>query len=477
MVVVDPSTLVRAATDVDSIGASVEETTLAAALPTGTVLPLGADEVSAAITALFNGHAHEYHEIAAGAHRFHQKFAGLLAQAGQAYQQTEQAAEQLLRNIVTELEQPFTPFLLPPETPTPPLVPTNSSVGLIVGGTDNPFASKNWAVGELYLNKGTINSLLYTPEQFWPGTPQLGGLTLGQSVHQGVGLLGQAIQTQFAAGNHVTIWTTSQSSVLATDEIRTLMAQGSPYTDKLSFILTANPNNPNGGFFERFTGLYIPLLDVYVNGATPPNSPYVTSVYTNQYDAVADFPNYPLNVVSDLNAVLGSLGGQHNSIVPRTYYELPTSPGYTGNTTYYMSLDNGLPLVQPLRILGIPGNAVADLLQPDLRVIVDMGYASGQYADIPTPAQLFGIPNPQAILPALATGTMQGVQAFGVDVGLLPQTYFPNAYPYLPSLDPGLNIPTGQPSVTAISLLTGAEGQLMDSLGLIPSWDQCEWLR
>ncbi|HTQ16095.1 PE-PPE domain-containing protein, partial [Mycobacterium sp.] len=142
------------------------------------------------------------------------------------------------------------------------------------------------------------------------------------------------------------------------------------------------------------------------------------------------------------------------------------------HTTYYMSLDNGLPLVQPLRSLGVPGNAIADLLQPDLRVIVDLGYASGQYADIPTPAQLIGIPNPQTVLPALATGTVQGVQAFGVDVGLLPQSMFPNAYPYLPVLDPGLNIPMGQPSVTAVSLLTGAEGQLMDSLGLIPSWDQ-----
>ena len=122
--------------------------------------------------------------------------------------------------------------------------------------------------------------------------------------------------------------------------------------------------------------------------------------------------------------------------------------------------------------LGLPGTAVADLLQPDLRVLVDLGYASGQYADIPTPAQLFGIPNPQTVLPALATGTVQGLQAFGVDVGLLPQSMFPNAYPYLPSLDLGLNIPTGQPSVTAVSLLTGAERQVMDSLGLIPSCAQ-----
>ncbi|HTQ20852.1 PE-PPE domain-containing protein [Mycobacterium sp.] len=467
----DGAALAQAASEVAGISTPLREATLAAAASTSTVLPPGADEVSAAITTLVNGHAQEYQQIAAGAQRFHEQFAGLLAQSGQTYQQTEQAAEQFLRDIVTELEQPFTPFLVPPETPTPPTVPSDSSVGLILGGTDSPFASKNWAAGPLYLN-GSVNSLLYTPEQFWPITPQLGGMTLGQSVHEGVGLLDQALLTQFAAGNHVTVWTMSQSSVVATEEIRSLMAQGSPYTGQLSFVLTGNPNNPNGGFFERFTGLYIPLLDADLNGATPPDSPYATSVYTNQYDGVADFPNYPLNVVSDVNAILGATpSSQHNYIVPRTYYELPTSPDYHGHTTYYMSLDDGLPLTQPLRLLGGPGNAVADLLQPDLRVIVDLGYASGQYADIPTPAQLVGIPNVPVVLNALATGTVQGVQAFGVDAGLLPQSMFPDAYPYLPVLDPGLNLATGQPSVTAISLVLGAEHRLMDNLGLIPSWD------
>ena len=40
------------------------------------------------------------------------------------------------------------------------------------------------------------------------------------------------------------------------------------------------------------------------------------------------------------------------------------------------------------------------------------------------------------------------------------------------ALDPQLNFTTSQPSVTGISLLTGAEHQLMNSLDLIPEWDQ-----
>ncbi|HTQ22374.1 PE-PPE domain-containing protein [Mycobacterium sp.] len=472
MTYADIAALDQAAADVDSIGTSLEEATLAALTPTSTMLPAGADEISTAIAALFNSHATEFQQIAALAQRFHARFGQLLGHAADAYQCTEQAAEQMLRDAVAEIEQPFTSLLGAAPTPVPPPVPTNSDVGLILGGTNKPFAQQFLAAGPMYMPE-KLSYLLYTPEQAWPLTPELGKLTLGQSLSQGTQLLDQAIRTQVAAGNHVTVWTESQSSVVATEDIRSLMAHGSPYTDQLSFVLTGDPSNPNGGFFQRFNGLYAPLLDWNIHNATPSDSPYVTSIYTNQYDAVADFPNYPLNIVSDLNAVLGMAAGQHDCLLPHAgFHELPTSPGYTGDTTYYMSLDPTLPLVQALRLLGLPGTAVADLLQPDLRVLVDLGYASGQYADIPTPAQLFGIPNPQTVLPALATGTVQGLQAFGVDVGLLPQSMFPNAYPYLPSLDLGLNIPTGQPSVTAVSLLTGAERQVMDSLGLIPSCAQ-----
>lgn len=462
--------LTQAAADVGNIETALEEANALAVPPTTSMLAPGADEVSAAITALLSGHAQAYQELAAQAAGFHRQFTALLAQAGAAYQTTEQASEQLLGDPVMKVQQPLAPLLPSPNTtPVPPRVPTDSSIGLILGGTFSPFNPKCLSAASLY-NLPQLNSLLYTPEQFWPVTPQLGGLTLDQSIAKGTSLLNQEIQTQWAAGNHVTVWGTSQSAVIETDEIRNLMAQGSPNTNKLSFILTGDPNNPNGGALERFTGAYIPLVNASANGATPANSPYPTAIYTDQYDPVADFPNYPLNAVSDLNAVMGL--GQHNYLLPRTYYQLPTSPGYSGNTTYYMSLDNQLPLVEPLQMLGAAGNAVADLLQPDLRVIVDMGYSTGDYANLATPAQLIEIPNVPVIAHDLATGAVQGVHAFGVDLGLLPQSYFPNAYPYLPALDPQLNFTTGQPSVTGISLLTGAEHQLMNSLGLIPKWDQ-----
>jgi len=252
-----------------------------------------------------------------------------------------------------------------------------------------------------------------------------------------------------------------------------------PNPGTLSFFLTGDPGNPNGGFFERFTGLYIPLWDLMLNGATPPDSPFATVIFTDQYDMVADFPQYVLNPVSDLNAVVGFLvwHGPHDyvDLMPTQIsnaIQLPTSPGYSGNTRYYEMPTQNLPLVTPLRYLPQPyGNALADLLQPDLRVLVDMGYGSGQYADIPTPASLFELPNVFTIVPDLANGAVQGPQAALVDLGLLPQSMMPTGYPFNPVVDPGLNVPLPQSSVTGVSLLTGFEGQLMRASGLIPSWD------
>jgi hypothetical protein len=489
-----PLGLASVAEDVDKIGAALQEANAVAASRTSSILPAGADEVSAAVTPLFINQSRIYRELLAEGQLFEQRFVQLLSAAAASYTGTEQAALQALRDAVGELEAPLASFAAqaenPPPTSIPPLnVPQNSSVALIVGGTTFPLPDGKY-VGSIMTNfldnpalsplTGGLGQSLYTPEQFWPFTPQLGNLTLGQSVSQGVQLLNTAINTELSAGNNVVVYGTSQSSLLATVEIRNLMAMGSPHVGELSFFLTGNPNTPDGGFFERFPGLYIPLVDVLFNGATPPNSPYHTVIFSNQYDMVTNWPKYVLNPVSDLNAFMGFalFHGTHDyvDLTPgqiANAIELPTSPGYTGETRYYELLTQNLPLVAPLR-LNLPapyGNALADLLQPDLRVIVDMGYGSGEYADIPTPASLFELPNPFTIVPDLLNGAVQGPQAALVDLGILPQSMMPTGYPFNPVLDPGLNFPLPQSSVTGVSLLTGFEGRLMRALGLVPSWD------
>ena len=167
-------------------------------------------------------------------------------------------------------------------------------------------------------------------------------------------------------------------------------------------MLVGDPNNPDGGLLERFPGFYIPFLNVHFNGATPPNSPYPTSIYTIQYDGIADAPQYPLNVVSDLNAFLGYfvLHSNYPFLTPDQVagaVQLATSPGYTGNTQYYMVMTQNLPLIQFIRDIPYAGPPIADIFQPDLRVLVDLGYGDigpgGGYANLPTPASLFSVPN------------------------------------------------------------------------------------
>jgi hypothetical protein len=249
---------------------------------------------------------------------------------------------------------------------------------------------------------------------------------------------------------------------------------GSPHASNLSFVLVGDPNNPVGGILARFPGFYIPVLDVAFNGATPPNSPYHTLIYTAQYDGIADAPQYPLNIISDVNALMGYFyihntypmltAGQVGNAV-----QLPTSPGYTGNTTYYMLMTQNLPLLQPIRDIPYAGPPIADIFQPDLRVLVDMGYADfgpgANYADVPTPAGLFALPNPFTIVPDLALGTVLGpygaVVEIGVESGLTSPAYFPNIYPWVPSINPGLHFSFGQPTTTLLSEMSaGLGGQL-----------------
>ncbi|HZE15706.1 MAG TPA: PE-PPE domain-containing protein, partial [Mycobacterium sp.] len=94
-----------------------------------------------------------------------------------------------------------------------------------------------------------------------------------------------------------------------------------------------------------------------------------------------------------------------------------------------------LPLLDPLRQIPVVGNPLAELVQPDFRVIVDLGYGDG-YANVPTPAGLFHFVNPLTVGSELLTGAQQGVVAALVDIGLLPSTDLPTTYPYLPLVEP-----------------------------------------
>ncbi|MFN6541914.1 PE-PPE domain-containing protein [Mycolicibacterium nivoides] len=280
-----------------------------------------------------------------------------------------------------------------------------AATALIMGGTGMKALGDphQWGAGtyldqvnDTYLSDRHLDEddlkWVQTPEQFWPAT-SLTDISFDTSVARGVLSLNNAVMS--TPGEKVVVGY-SQSANIATREKRNLAelrAQGAtvPSPDELSFVFVANPNRPNGGILARFEGLYIPILGVSFDGATPDDE-YTTIDVARQYDLIADFPKYPLNLLADLNALMGYVYLHPNygsSVVdlndPSTY------DSYTsGNTTYYLVHTEHLPLLQPFRDIGIPA-PVIDLVEPTLRVLIELAYDR-------TPANM-GVPTRAGLIP------------------------------------------------------------------------------
>ena len=66
-VIAAPEYVAAAASDLANIGSSLGSANMAALAPTSGVLAAGADEVSAAVAALFSGHARAFQQLSAQA--------------------------------------------------------------------------------------------------------------------------------------------------------------------------------------------------------------------------------------------------------------------------------------------------------------------------------------------------------------------------------------------------------------------------
>jgi len=431
--------MAAAATDLATIGSTVREANAAAAALTTGLVPAAEDEVSTAIAGLFGKYANEFQSLGAQAAAFHDRLVQTLNAAAGAYTATEAASTSVLQaaeqNVANAVNAPAELLLGHPLIGTGTSVSASSAlravmaaplaVGttLVMGGSGDEFVSNLTAFNKLFIQitpglEGSVPKALYTPEQFYPfGGPN--ELTLNASVSQGLQILDNALQPYSAAGTPVGVFGYSQSAVIASLEMRSLQAAGVP-SSAVQFALIGDIMNPNGGLLERFAGLNLAALGIDFYGATPSNA-YPTTIYAMEYDAWADVPRYPLNILSDLNIFESQTHFAYPNLTPTqvsSAIQLATS-GAT-QTTYYMIPTNDLPLLDPIRG-GIPifGNAIADLLQPDLTYLVNLGYGDPLYgwstspANVPTPAGLFPPLSAFQELPGLlASGTQLGVHNF-----------------------------------------------------------------
>ncbi|WP_264960824.1 PE family protein, partial [Mycobacterium kiyosense] len=102
-----PEALVAAASDVVGIGSTLQSANAAAALPTTSVLAAGADQVSAAMAALFSAHGQAYQQLSAQALAFHDQFARILGSGAGAYAAAEAANVSPLQTALDAVNAPI----------------------------------------------------------------------------------------------------------------------------------------------------------------------------------------------------------------------------------------------------------------------------------------------------------------------------------------------------------------------------------
>jgi PE-PPE domain/PE family len=457
-VLTQPQVMVTAAADLAGLGSAISEANAAATGQTTGVLAAAGDEVSAAAATLFNAYAQEYQAVMQQVATFHAEFTQALAAAGNAYAETEAAVTAPLRALPPSLPTSSTATstasgsgvatAIAKAAASPPFTfPSDYTTVFISGsGIGLPSPAYMTTVFKTYVQPNfpsvNLNALpLFTPAGLYPltGTKVL---TLDESVAQGVSFLNNTLFGT-GVGQHgliqpggtpVIVQGISQGAIIASLEMQKLLATSNPVTaSQLGFVLLGDPMNPNGGLLERFAGLTLPSLGQTFYGATPSNTVWPTHIYSLEYDGIADWPQYPIDIFSDLNAfagfyyVHGMYPGLDPAALPPGYnmVTLPTSPSYTGNTTYSMITIPHLPMLEPVRSIPLIGNPIADLVEPDLRVLVNIGYGNPAYgystgpADVPTPFGLFPPVDPHTVLTDLVTGTQQGISAAGSDLSTI----------------------------------------------------------
>ncbi|WP_415823644.1 PE family protein, partial [Mycobacterium basiliense] len=102
-VAVTPEAVAAAASDLARIGSTIGVANAAAAGSITTVLAAGADEVSAAIAALFGAHALQYQALSAQAAVFHQQFVHTLSRGVGAYAAAELVNASPLHGVEQDL--------------------------------------------------------------------------------------------------------------------------------------------------------------------------------------------------------------------------------------------------------------------------------------------------------------------------------------------------------------------------------------
>lgn len=385
----------------------------------------------------------------------------------------------------------------PSSTPPPNLqrhavaLTSGQDIAFVVGGSGDPIPSQEFVDvnNTLFIQPnfpGYSPQALFTPEGNYALYTGVKSLTLDQSEAQGVTIVKDAVEQQVAAGNHVAVLGDSQSSTISSMVMPELTADGVPNSD-VGFVLLADPNQPNGGLFERLDGVSIPSLGITFNGATPDDL-YPATIYMQAYDGFSDIPRYPLNFLADLNSILGIqfVHPTYQDLTPEQLASATLLPTVGDTmTTYYGIPTENLPLLDLVQFIPGIGKPLADLLQPILTPLINLGYGDPDFgwstapANVPTEFGLFpSFDMTVKALQEMVAGVPTGIQAAVRDIAagldpssaLEPGPVIQTAATSLPSLTDIINALTSAFSTAYAALLPTAD-VLTGVAVTIPTYD------
>lgn len=168
----------------------------------------------------------------------------------------------------------------------------------------------------------------------------------------------------------------------------------------ISYLMLGSVDNAEAGAKVRFPyigekGVFIPFAGVTLGNAKPTSgSDAQITQLLYEYDFFARAPQYPLHLISLLNAAIGT-AFEHGSYRWANPYDprniVSTTPD--GKITNIMIPVNEVPLLTLARFLGMP-RVVANVINPTLKAIVDTGYGTvpngpGTYPTEATPFKVF----------------------------------------------------------------------------------------
>ena len=225
-------------------------------------------------------------------------------------------------------------------------------------------------------------------EQLFPGIGRLDdslpgvgidGPSIGESVDVGEGNLERAMRE---GGQGTAIGLSEGALVLNAVQARLANDPTAPPPEAYSFATYGDPvaRHAFGSSFltQNFpVGAVVPALDYRM--PEPVESQYDTHMFVSAYDSIADWPDRQDNIMAVLNAIVGLATGHtavaftNPSMVPaQNIHTTVNSRGAT--TTTYLSPEQHLPLVLPVKYLGVSEDTL-NQLDAVLKPMVDSGYS------------------------------------------------------------------------------------------------------